>query len=145
MTAILLTAGKRMARNLTEVSIHFKPTPHLMFPGASDGPAIAACWCSNCSRTRASDKRGRPRSQVRSELGQDEVSLRRSVGVEEPPRAYAWLLLDVMQGDQTLFARGLDRQGLADCRSHRRALEIEPPHDFPNYRTGARIRPRPTS
>ena len=88
MTAILLTAGKRIARNLTEVSIHFKPTPHLMFPGASDGPAIAACWCSNCSRTRASDKRGRPRSQVRSELGQDEVSLRRSVGVEEPPRAY---------------------------------------------------------
>ena len=26
-------------------------------------------------------------------------------GVEEPPRAYAWLLLDVMHGDQTLFAR----------------------------------------
>ena len=26
-------------------------------------------------------------------------------GVEEPPRAYAWLLHDVMQGDQTLFAR----------------------------------------
>lgn len=26
-------------------------------------------------------------------------------GVEEPPRAYAWLLLDAMQGNQTLFAR----------------------------------------
>jgi glucose-6-phosphate 1-dehydrogenase len=26
-------------------------------------------------------------------------------GIEEPPSAYEWLLLDAMQGDQTLFAR----------------------------------------
>jgi glucose-6-phosphate 1-dehydrogenase len=26
-------------------------------------------------------------------------------GVDEPPRAYAWLLRDAMQGEQTLFAR----------------------------------------
>lgn len=26
-------------------------------------------------------------------------------GIEEPPNAYEWLLLDAMQGDQTLFPR----------------------------------------
>ncbi len=58
--------------------------------------------------------------------------------MEEPPRAYAWLLLDVMQGDQTRFAR-------ADWLNEAwRVLdpiitrwEERAPEDFPNYAGGS--------
>jgi glucose-6-phosphate 1-dehydrogenase len=59
-------------------------------------------------------------------------------GVEEPPRAYAWLLLDVMQGDQTLFARAdwIDKAWqIIDPIIERWASE--PPVDFPNYPAGS--------
>src|SRR5919106_5763796 len=59
-------------------------------------------------------------------------------GVEEPPRAYAWLLLDVMQGDQTLFARAdwVDKAWqIVDPIIER--WEAEPPRHFPNYAAGS--------
>ena len=59
-------------------------------------------------------------------------------GIEEPPRAYAWLLLDVMQGDQTLFARGdwVDKAWqIVDPIVQR--WQGDPPLDFPNYAAGS--------
>jgi glucose-6-phosphate 1-dehydrogenase len=59
-------------------------------------------------------------------------------GVEEPPRAYAWLLRDAMQGDQTLFARAdwIDRAWqIVDPIIERWASA--PPGDFPNYAAGS--------
>jgi glucose-6-phosphate 1-dehydrogenase len=58
-------------------------------------------------------------------------------GVEEPPRAYAWLLLDVMQGNQTLFARAdwIDKAWrIVDPIVGR--WESQPPERFPNYAAG---------
>jgi glucose-6-phosphate 1-dehydrogenase len=59
-------------------------------------------------------------------------------GIEEPPSSYAWLLLDAMQGDQTLFARAdwVDAAWrivdplIAHWSSTR-------PTDFPNYAAGS--------
>jgi len=59
-------------------------------------------------------------------------------GIEEPPRAYAWLLLDVMQGNQTLFARAdwVDKAWeIVDPIVER--WESERPRDFPNYAAGS--------
>jgi glucose-6-phosphate 1-dehydrogenase len=59
-------------------------------------------------------------------------------GVEEPPRAYAWLLRDAMQGDQTLFAREdwIDKAWqIVDPIVER--LESEPPTDVVNYAAGS--------
>jgi glucose-6-phosphate 1-dehydrogenase len=59
-------------------------------------------------------------------------------GVEEPPRAYAWLLLDVMQGDQTLFARSdwVDKAWeIVDPIV--KLWDADVPADFPNYGAGS--------
>jgi glucose-6-phosphate 1-dehydrogenase len=59
-------------------------------------------------------------------------------GVDEPPRAYAWLLLDAMQGDQTLFARAdwVDRAWeVVDPVVER--WTSQPVRDFPNYAAGS--------
>ena len=66
-------------------------------------------------------------------------------GVEEPPRAYAWLLLDVMQGDQTLFARGdwIDKAWqIVDPIVEQ--WESSPPARFPNYAAGTAGPPKAT-
>ena len=102
-----LRTGKRMARKLTEVAIQFKPTPHAMFPRQEDCPDY------NILAFRLQPEEGIIRTFLAKQPG-PELAMRQvrmhfgyadAVGVEEPPRAYAWLLLDVMQGDQTLFAR----------------------------------------
>jgi glucose-6-phosphate 1-dehydrogenase len=59
-------------------------------------------------------------------------------GLDSPPRAYAWLLLDAMEGDQTLFAREdwIDAAwSIVDPVIQR--WETEPPADFPNYAAGS--------
>jgi glucose-6-phosphate 1-dehydrogenase len=136
-----LRTGKRLKRKLTEVAVQFKPTPHLMFPG----------------------ERGRPRhhSTLVFELHPDEgivqmlaakepahdLELRmvamdfryaEAFGIEEPPRAYAWLLLEAIQGNQTLFARAdwVDKAWqIVDPIIDR--WDCEPPLEFPNYEAGA--------
>lgn len=59
-------------------------------------------------------------------------------GVKEPPSAYAWLLLDVMRGDQTLFARAdWIRRAWSIVDPLVRQWETHPPAEFPNYRAGS--------
>ena len=136
-----LRTGKRMARKLTEVAIHFKPTPHLMFPGLEDGPRHRSVLVfelqpdEGIEQTLAAKEPG-------PDLTLSSVKMKfryaEAFGVEEPPRAYAWLLLDVMQGDQTLFARAdwIDKAWqIIDPIVERWASE--PPSNFPNYAAGS--------
>ncbi|MFQ5689216.1 MAG: glucose-6-phosphate dehydrogenase [Gemmatimonadota bacterium] len=104
-----LRTGKRLTRKLTEVSIHFKPTPHLMFDEAGGADPRR----HNVLTFEVQPEEGIVQTFVAKQPG-PEVSMQTvtmnfryadAFGVEEPPRAYAWLLLDVMQGEQTLFAR----------------------------------------
>lgn len=103
-----LRTGKRMARKFTEVAIQFKPTPHATFPTREDDPPR-----HNVLAFRLQPEEGILRTFLAKQPG-PELALRtvtmnfgyaEAFGVEQPPRAYAWLLLDVMQGNQTLFAR----------------------------------------
>jgi glucose-6-phosphate 1-dehydrogenase len=136
-----LRTGKRLARKLTEVAIHFKPTPHLMFPGAALGPRHRSVLVfelqpdEGIEQTLAAKEPG-------PDLTLSSVTMKfryaEAFGVEEPPRAYAWLLLDVMQGDQTLFARAdwIDKAWqIVDPIIER--WHAEPPRDFPNYAAGS--------
>lgn len=135
-----LRSGKRLERKLTEVTIHFRPTPHPVFPrqdAGATGNVLAFRLQPNegIMRTFAAKQPGpgltiRP---VRMEFCYDEA-----FGVAEPPRAYAWLLLDAMEGDQTLFARSdwIDRAWeIVDPAVQR--WESEPPDAFPNYPAGS--------
>jgi glucose-6-phosphate 1-dehydrogenase len=136
-----LRTGKRMARKLTEVAIEFKPTPHLMFPALGRGPMHRSVLVfelqpdEGIEQTLAAKQPG-PDLTLRTVTMK--FRYREAFGVEEPPRAYAWLLLDVMQGDQTLFARAdwIDKAWqIIDPIVERWASE--PPIDFPNYAAGS--------
>ncbi len=135
-----LRTGKRLKEKLTEVAIQFRPTPHMMFPHVGGTPMT-----SNVLAFRLQPKEAILQRFVAKEPG-PEVALRPvsmnfdyadAFGVEKPPRAYAWLIQDVMQGDQRLFAR-------ADWISEAWSI-VDPlvehwseadPGEFPNYASG---------
>jgi glucose-6-phosphate 1-dehydrogenase len=103
-----LRTGKRMARALTEISVHFKPTAHPMIPpGAQPAPQ------SNLIVFRVKPEEGILQTFTAKRPGPEPcltpVTSRflyaDAFGIDRPPRAYAWLILDAMEGQQTLFAR----------------------------------------
>lgn len=136
-----LRTGKRLGRQLTEVAIQFKPTPHLMFRGQGNQPDHHSVLVFELQpdegivQTLAAKQPG-PDLAVRPvtmKFGYAEA-----FGVTEPPRAYAWLLLDAMHGDRTLFARAdwIDKAWqIVDPIVERWASE-RPAH-VPNYAAGS--------
>jgi glucose-6-phosphate 1-dehydrogenase len=138
---IYLRTGKRLGRALTEVAIHFKPTPHQLFPARLGQWAHQSLLVFELQpnegiiQTIAAKQPG-PELAVRTVTMNFRYA--DAFGVEEPPRAYAWLLRDAMQGDQTLFARAdwIDRAWqIVDPIVDRWASEA--PLDFPNYAAGS--------
>ncbi|MHB8668886.1 MAG: glucose-6-phosphate dehydrogenase, partial [Burkholderiales bacterium] len=135
-----LRTGKRLARKLTEVAIHFKPTPHLMFP--VEGGSLSG----NILAFRLQPEEGIIQTFIAKQPGPglclQPVTMNfryaSAFGVEQLPNAYSWLLHDAMGGDQTLFARAdwIYRawQIVGPVIAH---WASEPPHDFPNYAAGS--------
>ncbi len=103
-----LRTGKRMPKKITEVTITFKPTPHLMFPVNKDEGLK-----QNILTFRLQPNEGIiytfMAKQPGAELSLKPVNLKfqydTAFGIKEPPSAYQWLLFDAMKGDQTLFPR----------------------------------------
>lgn len=135
-----LRTGKRMTRKLTEVAIHFKPTPHLMFPAKGRHPGHKSVLAFELQpregivQTLAAKQPG-PELAIRTVTMN--FTYAEAFGVQEPPRAYAWLLRDAMQGDQTLFARAdwVDRAWMIVDPIIER-WESDPAERFPNYAAG---------
>ena len=103
-----LRTGKRLPQKCTEITIHFKPTPHLMFPVDA-----AERMHNNVLTFSLQPNEGIVHTFLAKQPGPD-ICLRPvtmhfrydlTFGIERPPSAYEWLLHDAMQGDQTLFAR----------------------------------------
>lgn len=101
-----LRTGKRMAQKIAEVTVCFKPTPHLMFPLDHEADAL-----SNLLTFRLQPDEGILQTFLAKQPGA-EICLRpvtmhfdyaSTFDVAHLPSAYQWLLLDVMRGDQTLF------------------------------------------
>lgn len=102
-----LRTGKRLEQKLTEICVQFKPTPHLMFP------VDAARLHGNLLVFRLAPQEGiiqvfsakRPGPELSMCPVRMNFLYSTAFALTDEPRAYAWLLRDVMQGDQTLFAR----------------------------------------
>jgi len=103
-----IRSGKRLPTRVTEIVIHFKPTPHKLF-------------CFDENRTNADNQlviRIQPDEGILFKFGvkipgvglrvQDvNMDFHYSELTDHPiPEAYQRLLLDCMQGDSTLFTRG---------------------------------------
>jgi glucose-6-phosphate 1-dehydrogenase len=135
-----LRTGKRMTRGLTEVALQFKPTPHPMFALRDERAPHSSVLVFEVQpnegivQTLAAKQPG-PDLVVRTVTMNFRYA--EAFGVDEPPRAYAWLILDAMLGDQTLFARAdwIDRAWqIVDPVIER--WESAPAADLPNYAAG---------
>ena len=102
-----LRTGKRMSRKLAEVTIQFKPTPHLLF-----GRRQAGSFAGNKLIIRIQPDEGiflkvgakAPGPSICVKPVEFEFSYEEAFGAKSPP-AYGRLLLDAMLGDATLFPR----------------------------------------
>jgi glucose-6-phosphate 1-dehydrogenase len=117
------------------VSIQFRPTPHLMFP---TGRENAECHLPTFRLQphegilqRFVAKEPRPSLTLRPVTMN--FACADAFGIEKPPRPCAWLLLEVMEGDQRLFARAdwiYEAWSIVDRLV--RHWEDRQPRDFPN-------------
>lgn len=103
-----LRSGKRLPTRATEVSIHFKQPPHLLFDSTAD-----AEWRANVLALRIQPDEGIS-LKFESKLPGQGLDRRAvtmdfrygtSFGISTPPEAYERLLLDALLGDATLFTR----------------------------------------
>jgi len=134
-----LRTGKRLARKASEISIQFRDAPLELFACT----ALQPC-APNLLRLRLQPDEGISLRVITKTPGLDVIG--RAVALDfgygedfdvETPSAYETLLLDCLEGDRMLFARGdwVERAwGLLDPLLE--AWAAEPPKDFPNYAAG---------
>lgn len=134
-----LRAGKRMARRVTEIVVHFRPVPHRMFPSDSvpDWQPTRVILCIQPDEgivLRCYAKQ--PGSLIRLRQVDMRFSYREAFKIPSPP-AYAALLWDVMVGDATLFMRNDQVEAAwAALMPVLEAWNTTPAEDFPNYAAG---------
>jgi glucose-6-phosphate 1-dehydrogenase len=132
-----LRTGKRLAKRVTEVSLHMQPVPLSLF-GRQD---VCEHLEPNVLTLRIQPDEGIRASFASKIPGFDQMVGTVSMDMNyveafggEPPEAYERLLLDAMRGDATLFSR---RDAVeASWRWITPILqyfEADPPSDFPNY------------
>lgn len=99
-----LRSGKRLSKHKTEISVHFKPVPYMMFSNTLDAPIEP-----NTLVLRVRPDEGMnlilqaktPGSEVCLESLSMDFSYQKDVLMD----AYEWVLLNCMHGDQLLFVR----------------------------------------
>jgi glucose-6-phosphate 1-dehydrogenase len=137
-----LRTGKRLPKQTTEVAIHFKRAPLLLF---RDMVADAGALEPNVLAIRIQPNEG---ITLKFHAKVPGISVRiRSVNMDflygasfavQPPTAYETLLLDCLQGDSTLFARRDEIEAawslVTDILNGWAEL---PPLAFPNYEAGS--------
>lgn len=100
--------GKHLARNLTEIAVHLKRTPQALFartPEEELDPNIIVLRIQPNEGVTVTFGAKRPGFEMHTTTVHMDFCYKLAFGVE-PPAAYETLLLDVMQGDATLFTRG---------------------------------------
>jgi glucose-6-phosphate 1-dehydrogenase len=103
-----LRTGKRLPVKVSTIIMQFRPVPHRAFPDE-----VTPHWQANRLIVRVQPNEGidvciqAKQPGVEMRLGQVDMHFRyrEAFGATPLPDAYETLLLDVMQGDQTLFMR----------------------------------------
>jgi len=133
-------SGKRLARNLTEIRVHFKRTPQALFARTPDEEIE-----SNVLTLAIQPDEGisiafgakRPGEHMGTVPVNADFKYSVAFGTHTPV-AYETLLLDAMRGDATLFTRGDEVE--AEWRiitPIEEAWTQIPPPEFPNYAAGS--------
>jgi glucose-6-phosphate 1-dehydrogenase len=134
-----LRTGKRLSERITEVSIQFRPVPHQTFPPRAlldrqPNRLIIAIQPEEGILLRFESKQPGPSLHLAPVMMQ---FFYKEAFREEPVDAYETLLLDIMNGDATLFMRA--DQAEAAWGVIQPILDVwgeQRPTDFPNYQAG---------
>src|SRR5215470_12768814 len=132
--------GKRLARRMTGISIHFKRTPQALFARTPDeeiDPNVITLGIQPDEGITVKFGAKKPVAQMQMAPVEAEFSYRGAFGAAIP-EAYTTLLLDAMRGDATLFTRGDEVE--AEWRiitPIEEAWAQLPPPSFPNYAAGS--------
>jgi glucose-6-phosphate 1-dehydrogenase len=135
-----IRTGKRLARQVSEIRVHFKRTPQALFAGTPReqlGPNVITLRIQPDDGISIAFDVKRPGEHMRALTVDANFSYESAFGSKGPP-AYETLLLDSMRGDPTLF-------------THRDEVEAEwriitpieeawaklPAPAFPNYAAGS--------
>ena len=134
-----LRTGKRMNETITVITIQFRPVPHQSFPQEATGN-----WRPNRLVMNIQPYMGiRLRFQAKRpglEMLLHPVDMIFNYGdgnASTSPEAYETLLLDVMQGDSTLFMRADQVEAAWDILMPIiKSWDANPSVNFPNYAAG---------
>lgn len=134
-----LRTGKRLARSLTEIAVHLKRTPQALFSSTPDDriePNVIALRIQPDEGITVTFGAKRPGTEMRTGTVSMDFCYQTAFGVRSPT-AYETLLLDVMQGDATLFTRrdGVEAQWRL-ITPIEEAWAKQPPA-FSNYEAGS--------
>ena len=132
--------GKRLARPLTEVAIHFKRTPQALFARTPDDqiePNVIALRIQPNEGITVTFGAKRPGTEMHTGTVHMDFCYHSAFGVHAPP-AYETLLLDAMRGDATLFTRRDEVEAEWKLITPiEEAWATQPAPDFPNYPAGS--------
>lgn len=135
-----LRTGKRLAADVSEISIRFRDVPHRAFPatvGLNAAPVRLVIQMHPQQGIVLKFMAKEPGSQLRLRPVDMRFSYQEAFQTD-PPAAYETLLWDVMVGDATLFMR--TDQVEAAWKLLMPVLEVweeNPASDFPNYAAGS--------
>jgi glucose-6-phosphate 1-dehydrogenase len=133
-----LRSGKRLSSRKTEISIHFKPVPHLMFSNTLNGPIEP-----NQLVLRVHPDEGMNLILQTKNPGSKVCLNPISMDFRYPKNilmdAYEWVLLNCMHDDQLLFVRedGVEQTWSLLTPVIERLESTTPPGQFPNYAAGS--------
>lgn len=135
-----LRTGKRLARQASEISIHFNSVPHQCFPHEATldwQPARIVIVIQPQEGIVLRFQAKYPGSKMYLRTSDMTFNYQKEFEVRVP-EAYETLLADIIRGDQTLFMRS--DQVEASWKLLMPVLDmwsISPPSDFPNYASGS--------
>lgn len=133
-----LCTGKRMNEDTSYITIQFRPVPHQAFPHEAIGnwqPNTIVINIQPKMGIRLSFQAKRPGLQML--LDPVEMLFNYHNGHASTPEAYETLLMDVMEGDATLFMRADQVEAAwALLMPIIKAWEANPALNFPNYAAG---------
>jgi glucose-6-phosphate 1-dehydrogenase len=133
-----LRSGKRLSSRRTEISIHFKPVPHLMFSNTLNEPIEP-----NRLVLRVHPDEGMnlilQTKNPGSEVCLNPISMDFRYPRDVLMDAYEWVLLNCMHDDQLLFVRedGVEQTWSLLTPVIERLESTTPPDQFPNYAAGS--------
>jgi glucose-6-phosphate 1-dehydrogenase len=137
-----LRSGKRMPKRVTEIAIHFKEAPRLLFGRKGEGirPNVLAIRIQPDEGIALNFGSKLPGPAMEVAPVSMEFRYGSSFGVE-PPEAYERLILDCLLGDSTLFTRADEVEAswrwISKIHEHWAAKGAEKWEAIPSYAAGS--------